>query len=194
MGPLGNISPGVATAIERVLLTRGLLLAALALSALRWPEGALLIALVGTGSLCLISSSFDIYVAGVARQRAPALSRVAIMHAVLTLLFGIATLRTPGLSLSQTVSVAAAWLLVAGLVPLIPRTVAALAPRAGVAAARWAMLHLLLLLAILLTPPHSTMAMLYAGAGYAIIIAGAEIAGSIWLHHTSLRPTGAVPA
>lgn len=174
-----------ALARRRVAATffwRGFLITLCAAVAVRWPADGLLLAMGLVGALAIGFGVYDVFTA----VRLHPLERwVLLLHGVLSLLFGAASIAALGLSRHMMVTLFAAWLAIA--------SAAAIGAAVMTGARRAATLTCLTIFAanvvaiVFLTSQSrlSALLLLYAGACYATLFGMTEVGLGRWLREVA---------
>lgn len=170
------------------LFIRGLMMLALALIAVRWPEGMLLLAIGVTGVLLLGFAIVDVATA-IAVRHGPGRAAWAIAAlALLSAAFGALTLAIPGLERTLMLDCVALWLVLVGSAAIILATLLPTGARLGGVSAAWGLLHMVLGVLMLASPNWDAMTLLYAGAAYTAGLGASLVGLAVWLRRHRAAP------
>lgn len=175
-------------ALRHLLFWRGMLALAFALVAVRWPAETLVFALVAAGAVFAVMGLFDVGIS-LGMRRTHRLWWLALLHGLACVAFGVVTVVVPAVALRLAVLLAAAWLMLYGLLALEAARRVRTRSRVWRALAAWGIANGVLA-ALLITFPRLTITLvLYAGAAYAAAFGVAHLAAAIVLRR--LVPAGA---
>lgn len=174
------VRPRGVTALRHFLLVRGLLTAAAALIALRWPDEALVVLAAAAGVLFMLLGGLGAVVAARLRRRYP-LSSLLVGEGASAMVFGLLSLLLPRVSFGAALSLALAWLVVYGGAVLLAWNALLRGRIMAPAVLAWGGANLLLSLVVIDQRWQGVDVLLYAGAGYAAVFSIAEIAAAVWL-------------
>lgn len=179
-----SLRPRGATALRHFLLVRGLLTAAAALLALRWPDATLAVVAVAAAILFIVLGAVAALVA-VGLRRRHFLSWLLIGEAASAVAFGVLSLLLPTLSLGLAVVVAVAWLVAYGGAVLFAWNALLCGQVMAPALLAWGSANLVLSVIVIDYRWAGVDLLLYAGAAYAALFSLAEVAAAVWLGRVS---------
>jgi uncharacterized membrane protein HdeD (DUF308 family) len=162
------------------LMTRGVLLAFLGISALAWPERAMTFAMLSASALLLLLGAYEIFLASRTRRVTPGWM-IPMGNGVACVAFAILTLAFPGLSLNLTLLFVAIWLTFYGAFTAALALALWPMPRTRQTLILWTSTNLTLAI-LAVTIPHATIfTFMYVGAGYVIALGALHVASAIWI-------------
>ena len=175
-----SLRPRGLTALRHFLLVRGLLTAAAALVALRWPDMSLVVVAVAAGSL-FIALGAVAALAALRLCRRHVLSWLLVSEGASAVVFGVLSLLLPTLSFGIALIVAVAWLVAYGGAVLFAWNALLRGQVMAPAMLAWGGANLLLSLVVIDYRWAGVDLLLYAGAAYAAMFSLAEVATAVWL-------------
>lgn len=188
--------PAETVDLERVafsMLLSGIAAAPLAAVALRWPEPALVLAMVAAGGVIGTFGIFDL-AAALASGTIPSVRAFFVGHGAASVGFGLLTASIPVASPWTGRLLAVSWLALyaAFLGLLVWRLWYSHHVRRTLIA--WCGTNAVLALTLWLAAPMTTLGLLYAGAVYTFALGVMLMAAGLWIQHDLARPTAAAHA
>jgi hypothetical protein len=182
--------------LERVafsMLLSGIAATPLAGVALRWPEPALVLAMVAAGGVIGTFGIFDL-AAAFASGTIPSVRAFFVGHGAASVGFGLLTASVPVASPDIGRLGAVVWLaLYAAFLGLLVWRLWYI-HHVRRALTVWCGTNAVLALTLGLAEPMTTLGLLYAGAAYTFAFGVTLIAAGLWIQHDLARPTAAVHA
>lgn len=175
-----RLQPASTTRIRHFVLVRGLVTAAAALTALRWPDTTLIIALGATGLLFAVFGALEAAIAWQVRARRT-LFRLLVGDGCSAIVLGALTLLLPSLPLALDVVLVVAWFVLYGAAVLLAWNVLLRDHLAAPAVLGWGAANLLLALFAVFHRWTNVLTLLYAGAGYAAVFSLAAVGAAVWI-------------
>lgn len=174
-----------ATRFSTSLLTRGSLMVFLGITAVSWPDRALVGAMFIAAGLLALFGLFEMIIAMRTRRTTPGWM-VPMANGAACVGFALLTLVLPGLSFGLTLAFVALWLIL--YAALTGALALALWPmrRTRIALLAWTLLNVSLAFAAI-TAPHATIVtLLYVGAGYAIAFGALQVISGLWIRRVAV--------
>ena len=181
--------PAETVDLQRVafsMLLCGIVATPLAGLAVRWPDPALVLAMVAAGGVIGTFGVFDLAAAAMSGT-APSVRVFFLGHGAATVGFGVLTLSVPVARPGLAHGLAIAWL------TLYAAFLALLAWRLWYhhhvrrALVAWSAVNVVLAVVLALTGPMATLGLLYAGAAYTCAFGLLLIAAGFWIQHDLAR-------
>jgi uncharacterized membrane protein HdeD (DUF308 family) len=167
------------------LVTCGILMIFLGITAISWPDSALVGAMFLAAALLALLGSWEMIIAVRARRSTPGWM-VPMANGAACVGFALLTMLLPGLSLGLTLALVALWL--AFYAALTGGLALALWPmrRTRFVLLAWTALNVSLATAAVIAPQTTIFTLLYVGAAYAVAFGGLQVASGVWIRHIAV--------
>lgn len=168
------------------LYMRGAFAIPLAAVAIRWPEPALLLAVVAAGGVLGTFGIFEL-AAGLVSSSLPSTRWFFAGHGVVSIAFGILTASIPVASPETSLALSTGWLALNACFALLLAARRWENWRERLSILAWSLVNVACALALHIAPPPTTLALLYAAAFYTFMLGIAQIVAAAWIHNASTR-------
>jgi uncharacterized membrane protein HdeD (DUF308 family) len=168
------------------LLLRGAFVIPLAAVAIRWPEPALVLAMVAAGGVIGTFGIFEL-AAGLVSGTLPSTRWFFFGHGVVSIAFGVVTASIPVASSTTALALSTGWLALNALFTLLLGIRRWEHWRERLAVLAWSAVNVVCALAMFAWPPPTTFALLYALALYTFMLGMAQLAAAAWIHRASTK-------
>ncbi len=167
------------------LLTRGILMVFLGITAISWPDQVLAGAMLTAAVLLAVFGLFEMAIALRARKATRGWM-VPMSNGAACVGFALLTLVFPGLSLGLTLALVALWLML--YAALTGALALALWPmrRTRLALLGWTLLNVSLAVAAIAAPQTTIFTLLYVGAGYAVAFGALQVISGLWIRRIAV--------
>lgn len=176
------------------LLTRGILMIFLGITAISWPDAALVGAMLTAAALLALLGIGEMIIAVRTRRTTPGWM-VPMANGAACVGFALLTVVFPSVSLELTLGLVALWLTIYAAFTF--GLALALWPmqRTRITLLAWTMLNAGLAIAALTAPETTIFTLLYVGAGYAVAFGALQVASGMWIRRIAVpyvEPSSAV--
>lgn len=175
------------------LLSRGALAIPLAAVAIRWPEPTLVLAMVAAGGVIGTFGIIEL-AAGLVSGTLPSTRWFFLGHGVVSIAFGALTASIPVASIQMALALSTGWLALNAGFDLLLAVRRWERRRERLSILAWSFVNAACALALWLSPPRSTFALLYAAAFYTCMLGIAQLVAAAWIHSASARRSAAARA
>jgi len=182
--------------LERVafsMLLSGIAAAPLAALALRWPDPALVLAMVAAGGVIGTFGIFDL-AAAVTSGTIPSVRTFFIGHGVASIGFGVLSVSVPVATPRVGLALAASWLALYAVFLALVAWRLWYHHNVRRALVVWSAVNIGLAGFLGLAKPMTTLGLLYAGAAYTCAFGVILIAAGLWIKHDLARQSAATHA
>ncbi len=172
------------------LLLRGAFAIPLAAVAIRWPEPTLVLAMVAAGGVIGTFGIFEL-AAGLMSGTLPSTRWFFVGHGVASIAFGVLSASIPVASAQGALALSTGWLALNASFTLLLTVRRWEHWRERLAILAWSLMNVACAVGLVLAPPPSTFALLYALALYTFMLGIVQLVAAAWIHSASVRRSAA---